>query len=223
MALKAQAPIVPVADPGRTRRHAARQPDHPAGRASASASASRSRRAGMTHGRSRRAHRAGPRTDRAPAGRRAGGRLTTPAQEPQAKSLGCTAQCPRLACSRVVALAQTPSRRRHSRPSAPRPTTSASTSLRRRDGAPITDLTQADFEILEGGVAAADRAVRARRRSSAAGPQDTRDRAEHRSRIAGDGAELARAPVRRVSRHLPRRRRRLARASASRSSTRSTG
>ncbi len=69
-----------------------------------------------------------------------------------------------------------PPRRR--RPSAPKRTTCASTSIPTRDGAPVTDLTQDDFEIVEGGTPQKNRTVRAR---SSSAPPDRRKRASSRT------------------------------------------
>ena len=78
MAIKAQAPIVPVAIQGGRDGDAAGQPDHPAGdRQHPRRRADRD--GGHGPGRSRRAHRAGARADRGAARRRPGGRLTPPA------------------------------------------------------------------------------------------------------------------------------------------------
>ncbi len=90
-----------------------------------------------------------------------------------------------------------------------------------KDDAPVTDLTQADFEVLEGG---APQKIEQFERVVIRGgvPQDLRRRAEHASRESrASGAEPARARVRAVSRHRPRRASTARTASGSRWSTRS--
>ena len=71
-----------------------------------------------------------------------------------------------------------------------------------RDGKPVVDLTAADFEVLEDGVAAEGRDVRARRRPSRRAP----DRSASSRRPAGDAAG-GREPAQPRVRDLPRRRR----------------
>ncbi len=78
-----------------------------------------------------------------------------------------------------------------------------------KDEAPVTDLTQSDFEILESGtpqkIEQFERVVIQSRR-----PAGHAHRAQHRARVAGHGAELPRPARRAVPRHLSRRSRRLA-------------
>ena len=92
----------------------------------------------------------------------------------------------------AVVLAQPPAPHHRRRPSAPKRTTSASTSIRRKDDAPVTDLDAGRLRDPRERRAAEDRAVRARRHPRGR-PAGHADRAEHRARVARDGAELARA------------------------------
>ena len=141
---------------------------------------------GHGHGRSRHADRARSRANRSPAGRRGRCRLTglmTGAAGLRAgRAQGASARCSPSRSPPRGAGADT-------RAPPPQPTFRTEANYVRvdvyptKDGAPVPDLTQDDFEVLEGGAPQTHRAVRARGDSRGRTAGDAR-RAEHGSRIA---------------------------------------